>query len=132
MFPFLYLLDFILYGLHGPGVGLAVDILDFLVHQTGVYLGGRDVRVAQHLLDGTQVRTVLQQVGGEGVAQGVGRDVLLDARLLLIVLDELPKALAAHPLPVHVHKQSGLVQILHQPGTHVMDIVIQHLDGGGI
>ena len=103
MFPFLYLLDLILYGLHGPGVGLTVDIFDLLIHQVGVDLGGRNVRVAQHLLDGTQVRTVLQQVGGEGVAQGVGRDVLLDARLLLIVLDELPKALAAHPLPVHVH-----------------------------
>ena len=104
MFPFLYLLDLILYGLHGPGVGLAVDILDLLVHQAGVYLGGRDVRVAQHLLDGTQVCPILQQMGGEGMAQGVGRDVLFNTSLLLIVLDELPKALAAHPLPVHVHK----------------------------
>ena len=58
----------------------------------GVDLGGGDIRVAQHFLDGAQIRTVLQQVGGKGVAQRMGSNVLLDPRLLLVVLDELPEA----------------------------------------
>ena len=58
--------------------------------------------MAQHLLDGAEVRAVFQQMDGEGVAQGVGGDILLDAGSLLIVLDDLPEALAAHALAVHV------------------------------
>ena len=47
--------------------------------------------MAQHLLDGAQIRPVLQQMGGKGVAEGMGRDVLFDPRLFLIVLNELQK-----------------------------------------
>ena len=55
-----------------PRMGFSVDILNLLVHQPGVYLGGGDIRMAQHLLNGAQVRPVFQQMGGEGVAQGMG------------------------------------------------------------
>ena len=88
--------------------------------------------MAQHGLDGAQVRPVLQQVGGEGVAQGVGCDVLLDPRLLLVELDELPEALAAHALSVHVHKQGGLLRGLHQLGAHLMQVLVQGPHGGGV
>ena len=80
------------------GVGLLIDVLQLVVQHPGVDLSGGDVRVPHHLLDGAQVRPVLQQVGGEGVAQGVGRDVLLDAGLLLVVFDQLPEALASGSL----------------------------------
>ena len=60
-------------------MGLAVDVLQVVLHHMGVDLGGGDVRVAQHLLDGAEVRAVFQQMDGEGVAQGVGGDILLDA-----------------------------------------------------
>ena len=40
----------------------------------GVDLGRRDARVAEKLLDRAKVRAPLEQVGGERVAQGVGRD----------------------------------------------------------
>ncbi len=47
----------------------------FLVHllqpfpgDMGIDLGRRDVGVAQHGLDRPQVRTVVQQVGGKGMA----------------------------------------------------------------
>ena len=39
----------------------------------GVFLGGGQAGVAQQLLDGAQVGPGPQQVGGEAVAQGVGR-----------------------------------------------------------
>ena len=45
----------------------------------GVDLGGAYALVAEHALDDAQVGAVLEQVGGEGVAEGVGADVLLDA-----------------------------------------------------
>ena len=45
----------------------------------GVYLRGAYVFVAQHALDDAQVGTSLEQVGGEGVAQGVGADGFLDS-----------------------------------------------------
>ena len=45
----------------------------------GVYLGGEDGFVAQHLLDDPQVRTPFDEVGGEGVAEGVRGNLLVDA-----------------------------------------------------
>ena len=56
-------------------------VLQDFVAQAGavdvdVYFGGGDALVAQHLLDGAQVGTALEQVGGKAVAQGVGTDDL--------------------------------------------------------
>ena len=62
-------------------MGLAVDILELLLDQVRVDLGGGDIGVAQHLLNGAQVRPILQQMGGKGVAQGMGGNVLVDLRL---------------------------------------------------
>ena len=76
----------------GSRVGFVVDILQLLVDQLGIDLGGRNVRVSQHLLDGVEIRAVFQQMGGKGVAQGVRGDFCLNSGLLLIVLDDLPKA----------------------------------------
>ena len=77
-----------------PRVRLVVDVLELLFYDVGIDLGGGDIRVAQHLLDGAQVRAVFQQVRRKAVAQGVRSYVLLDARLFLIGLDYLPEALA--------------------------------------
>lgn len=51
---------------------LAVHILQALLDDVGVELCGGDVRVAQHLLNGAQVRPVFQQMDRKGVSQGVG------------------------------------------------------------
>lgn len=37
----------------------------------GVDLGGEDALVAEHLLDGAEVGSVLDEVGGEGVAESM-------------------------------------------------------------
>ena len=41
-----------------------------------IYFGGGDALMAEHLLDGAEVGAPLEEVGGEGVAEGVGRDCL--------------------------------------------------------
>ncbi len=54
----------------------------------GVDLGGGDIAVPQHRLNRAQVGAIHQHVGGERVAQGVGSDVLSDARCLSIFTDD--------------------------------------------
>ncbi len=49
-----------------------VEALEPLLMDVGVDLSGRDVGVAEHHLDRAQVGAVLEQVGGEAVAQDVG------------------------------------------------------------
>ena len=51
-----------------------------------IYLRSGYVFVSEHLLDGSQAGSSLQQGCGEGVAQGVWRDRLLDARVACRVL----------------------------------------------
>ena len=53
----------------------------------GIDFGCTDAFVSQHGLNGAQVGSALQQVGGKTVSEGVGRDGLLDARLFGVDLD---------------------------------------------
>ena len=85
-------------------MGFGVNILQLLLDQLGVNLRGADVRVAQHFLDGAEIRPVFQKMRRERVAQGVRRNRLLNARLVLVGLDDLPEALAGHALPADIHK----------------------------
>ena len=57
-----------------------MDVPQPLVGDVGVDLGGRHVLMPQQLLDASEVGAVRQQVGGVGVAQGVGRHLLCRAR----------------------------------------------------
>lgn len=54
----------------------AVQILEPCPGHVGVDLGGGQVAVAQQHLHNAQVGAVVEQVGGEGVAQGVGERCL--------------------------------------------------------
>ena len=49
-----------------------------LVEDVSVDHRGFDIGVAKQFLDGTDVIAILQQVGGEAVAEGVGADALGD------------------------------------------------------
>ena len=53
-----------------------------------VYLGGTQIFVSQHVLNGTQVGASLNKVRGKTMAEGMGRYFLGYACLLSIVLDE--------------------------------------------
>ena len=54
----------------------------------GIDLRGGDGGMPEHGLDGAYVRTVLEEVGGEAVTQGVRMDIFHDASLGGIVLHE--------------------------------------------
>ena len=86
----------------------------------------------QHFLNRMEIRPVLQQVCGEGMAQHVGRNILFDLRLLLIVLDNFPKALTGHSLAVHIHKESLFLVVYHNASPNVQNIVLQRLHSPGI
>src|SRR5262245_39476213 len=59
-----------------PGARVLAGVLDHAsLADLRVHLGGRDVGVAEHRLDGAQVGAVLEEVCGERVAQLVGRYV---------------------------------------------------------
>ena len=73
-----------------------------------VYLGGRDAFMAEHLLDGAQVGSPFEQMGGERVAQGVGRYGLCDAGGCGETLDDGENHLARQPAPAPAQEQVGL------------------------
>lgn len=58
-----------------------------LVTHVGVDLGGAEVGMAEKRLDDAEVRAALEERCGKGVAEGVGRDSLLDAGELALFLD---------------------------------------------
>jgi len=81
-----------------PGVVLAVNVPQPFRRDVRVDLGGGDVGVAEHRLDGAQIRAPRQQVAGERVAQGVGGDPLLDPGRQRPAPDPVPERLAGDRL----------------------------------
>ena len=51
--------------LFGTGMGLIIDLPDLILGKMGINLGGGDIGVAQHLLDGTEISPVFQQMSGK-------------------------------------------------------------------
>ena len=79
-----------------PGVKLLVEPLQAFPRDVGIYLGSGQVGMTQHHLNAAQVRPVLQQMGGKGMAKGVGRNILEYPRLSRPFLDDVPERLPAH------------------------------------
>ena len=52
-----------------------MDFAEALAGDVGVKFGRADARVAQHLLNDSQISAVLEQVRRKGMAEHVGRDV---------------------------------------------------------
>ena len=69
------------------------DVFQTDVSDVGVDLGGVDVGVSEHELYGTQIDAVVDEVGGEGVAQTV-RAERGDAGGVRIIFDNHPRELA--------------------------------------
>ena len=66
---------------------------------------------------------------GEAVPQRVRRNILIDLRLFLIELDDLPEALPAHALAGDVHKKRMLRRIRQHLEPHVVDVGMKRLHG---
>ena len=64
-----------------------VDVAEMKIGDVSVNLGGGNIGVAEHSLNGTEVCAVHKKVGGETVAEGVGGDVFGDAGKASVFLD---------------------------------------------
>ena len=72
----------------------------------GVKLCGRQVGVAEHLLDGTEIGSAFEQVGREGVAEQVGMDaVRVEAGLLCAALEDEEGARARERAALRVQEE---------------------------
>jgi len=61
----------------GQWVMVVDKALEPLLQHVRIDLGGRDVGVAEKLLNGAQVGAAVEQVAGEGMAQNVRADTLV-------------------------------------------------------
>ena len=74
--------------LGGAGVSLVVGFAEAFLGDVGVDLGGGQRGMAQKGLDAAEIGSVVEKVGGEGVAQLVGRHVEGDLGLGEVLLEE--------------------------------------------
>ena len=100
---------------------LAVDV--------GIYLGCGDGFVTQHLLDGTQVGSAFQQVGGEGVAEGVGADGFGDAGAVGQLLDQVEDHDARDAVAPAGQEDVVLIAGLDAAVAAVHEPIVDFLDG---
>src|SRR5262249_5395283 len=89
----------------GAGMASFVDFLQPFADDMSVDLSRRNVGMSQHHLHSPQVGAMLQQVRRKGMTQNVGRDVLADARLKCMFLEDLPKRLSRYCSAPGVEKQ---------------------------
>src|SRR5262245_55153805 len=83
-------------------VRFLVDPLEPLTVEMSVDLCGGDVRVTQHSLHRSEVRPMLEQVGGEAVAYHMRAQAgPRDAGLAPVPLDALPEGLPCEPAAAH-------------------------------
>lgn len=104
-------------GAQGRGVEMEID------------LGGGDGFMAEHLLDGTQIGSPLEQMGGKGVAQSMGRNGALDSGLLGEPTHYLKDPLACEPATAPVEKQDILVARLDLEPRSVIHPYLDLLEG---
>ena len=71
---------------------MVVDFAEAAAGDVGVDLGGAEAGVAEEFLDGAEVGAVFEEMGGEGVAEGVGSDVVLGAGLEEVAVDDAADA----------------------------------------
>ena len=105
---------------------LTVDVLQAAARHMGIDLGGGQVAVAQQHLHHAQVRAVVQQMSGKGMAQRMRRQFHFHAGLQRIALDDVPERLTCHAVPttggeeviggaVEQNFRARCPQELHQP-----------------
>lgn len=72
----------------------SMDLLEFRIRHMGIDLRGRDRRVSEELLDGSDISTVGKQGSGEAMSKGMGGnffdDIGSEGIFLDLVRDEEP------------------------------------------
>src|SRR5215216_1387088 len=107
-----------------------LDILQPLARQVRVQLGRRDVAVAEHLLDRTEVAAAGQQVRGERMAQGVRAHPVRQARAHGMAADDLVEALSGQLPAAEVDEQVPLGRALDERGAPALQVRPQRLESG--
>ncbi len=103
-------------GIESARMGLIIDRAFALTGDFGVDLGGGDADVSQELLHLAQFGAAIQQMGGEAVAQRVGRHSLFQAGLTGILLNDEPQPLPGEGMSYPIEKQGRLAGIGEQEG----------------
>lgn len=95
----------------------------------GVDLRRRQVTVAEEHLHDAQVGTVVKQVGGEGVTQGVGGKGFADAGDFGLMLDAVPEGLAGHLFTALTGKQHVAGPTVEQFVASIAHVTLDPDDG---
>src|SRR5260370_19103183 len=86
----------------GWGVMRFVNLLQAFFHDVGVDLRRGDIGMPQHELDGAQIRSAFQQMGGKTVPQHVGRERNAQSRPAAITGNNFPYAHPAYVAPAAI------------------------------
>ena len=110
--------------------GARTSALQPFAGDVGVDLGGRNIGVAKQQLHDAQVGTVVEQMGGEGVAQHVRRELFRgNAGDRRIPLDELPESLAGHGAATGGDEQGVALPALEDFRPRLVQIAAEPVDG---
>ena len=62
-----------------------MNLAEVVTGNVGINLGGRNINMAKHHLDGSQIGTTFEEVTGKRVPQTVRRDFFFDSSLFYIL-----------------------------------------------
>lgn len=81
-----------------------INLSKSFVSDMSIDLCRADVAMAQHHLYGSQIGSILKQVGCEAMSENVWRD-MSDARLFSVCDNKSPKSLTCHRLPLLIYEE---------------------------
>ena len=85
-----------------------MDLLQIVPIHMGIDLGGRDISMAQELLDRSQIGPAFKKMGGEAMAKGVGRHGSVYSPSGSIFLNHVPDGGSRERLAAVVQKYPSL------------------------
>ena len=80
------------------GVGTGVDFFEAFDGEMGVDFGGFEFLVAEDLLDGSEIGSVVEEVGGAGMAKEMAGAVFVGLGALDVFSDEVAEAVGVEGL----------------------------------
>ncbi len=95
----------------------------------GIDLGGGDICKNENELDGTEISTTFEKMGGKGMPENMGADVFINPGNERCLLHNLPEAQAGHGMRLSGDKAEIAFFPLEQIGTGIAKICRQALLG---
>src|ERR1700693_774559 len=93
---------------HASAAGVVhfVEFFEAFAGDVGINLGGGNVGMPQHRLDGPEICAPLQEVRRERMAEGMRRERLLEAGLCRLFPENIPESLSAEAFSGIVHEKN--------------------------